>query len=116
MLPPLSLGLAVEPWQFYAAMALGDVRHVDLIADDADADARPEHWLLASDGSWARQDGTTIQEGGQRQLWTELEAAYDRWHDLGKPERQQFGLTVTPERQELWLDHPAQVVIGPSPM
>lgn len=110
--PPLSFGSAPEPWQFYAALALGDVKHVGVMPEEGSG---LQHWLLAPDGSWAVQrvqhgDQLAIREGGPRQLWHELENAYARWHDWGKPKRERFGLTVAPDHQELWLDDPANAV------
>jgi protein-L-isoaspartate(D-aspartate) O-methyltransferase len=37
-------------------------------------------------------------------LWDITEAAYEQWVGLGRPQRSRFGITVTPDRQELWLD------------
>ena len=73
------------------------------------------HWLISSDGSWAFQrvesDGErVIREGGPQRLWTELEGAHARWHDWGRPEWDRFGLTITPDRRELWLDDPVNVI------
>lgn len=113
-LPPLSFGFAPEPWQFYAALALGDVKHVGVMPEEGSG---LQHWLLDPDGSWAVQrvqpgDQPVIREGGPRQLWHELENAYTRWHDWEKPERERFGLTVTPNHQDLWLDDPTNTVPG----
>ncbi|MGH3933027.1 MAG: hypothetical protein ACRDTF_23980, partial [Pseudonocardiaceae bacterium] len=67
-------------------------------------------YLLGRDGSWAYQeldDGRLVAvQGGQRRLWEEAEAAYQEWVELGKPARDRFGLTVTPEAHTLWLDKP----------
>ena len=107
-LPPLSFGFAPEPWQFYAALALGDVKHVGVMPEEGN---ELQHWLLAPDGSWAVQGvQSVVREGGPRRLWHELENAYTRWHDWEKPERERFGLTITPDYQELWLDDPAKTI------
>ncbi|MFD9376164.1 hypothetical protein ACFWBH_11610 [Streptomyces sp. NPDC059999] len=34
--------------------------------------------------------------------------AFLRWHDLGKPGRSRFGLSVDGEGQRVWLDSPAR--------
>ncbi len=69
-------------------------------------------WLVDGAGSWASVDyephasAYTVEQYGPRQLWDELETAYRRWVDHGRPERERLGLTVTPERQYVWLDSP----------
>jgi protein-L-isoaspartate(D-aspartate) O-methyltransferase len=62
-------------------------------------------------GSWARldrtQDGSQIvTEGGSRNLWLEVEHLYQQWHGWHRPSRERFGLSVTTERQWIWLDDP----------
>lgn len=59
-------------------------------------------------------DGSTVQltpcgeltQHGPRPLWDLIENAHDTWTNLGKPSREQFGITVTPDRQWVWLDDP----------
>jgi hypothetical protein len=63
-------------------------------------DAPEQFWLLGRDGSWACQTSDdhghlTVAQGGPVVLWDELEAAYADWVSLGRPPRQDFGLTVT---------------------
>lgn len=64
------------------------------------------------DRSWARidRDGnghSMVTQAGVRKLWDEVESAYTLWERLGKPDRDRFGLTVTPDRRQyLWLDDP----------
>jgi methyltransferase of ATP-grasp peptide maturase system len=66
--------------------------------------------LLHDDGSWARHrtiDGAhLVEQGGPRRLWDDVERAHDEWIALGQPSRDRFGVTVTPEAQEFWLDSP----------
>ena len=112
----LSLG-HTEPWQFFAAVMLGDLTSVDVL-DDYGAGQEPgrvRHLLVSADGSWACQQGgsegpATVWEGGPRRLWAELEAAHDQWRRLGEPQRERFGLTVALDREELWIDHPEHVL------
>lgn len=68
----------------------------------------PQLWLLA-DGSWAMidTDGITEQRG-PRHLADELSAAYALWRELGSPSRDRFGITITGEHQQLWLDSPVR--------
>lgn len=63
--------------------------------------------ISAPDGSYAHvsPDGRLIQ-CGPRRLWDDIEAIHHTWSSLGAPPRERFGLTVTPRRQEIWLDAP----------
>ncbi|MGH3381378.1 MAG: ATP-grasp peptide maturase system methyltransferase [Actinoallomurus sp.] len=86
-------------------------QRVVLLPDD-----EPELTFLAhDDGSWACQwtspDGRSlVQEHGPRELWAELEAAYRQWDAAGRPQREQIGLTVTPEGHQLWVGDPANLI------
>lgn len=64
-----------------------------------------------SDRSWARVDphdgGHTVTQMGPRQMWDEIEMAYELWAKLGRPDRERFGLTVRRDgSQFVWLDSP----------
>ncbi len=70
-------------------------------------------WLLDPDsGSWASVDYErdasvyAVHQHGPRRLWNEVEGAYRWWLTAGRPERERFGLTVTPHGQTVWLDDP----------
>lgn len=66
-------------------------------------------WLFAVDGSWAMVEDATagVEQYGQRNLWDEVEAAYDRWAQAGQPRRERLGLTVTGTGvHRFWLDTP----------
>lgn len=72
-------------------------------------------WLLDAagpGGPWASVDYEPgkntyeVQQAGDRKLWDETEAAYFRWLQAGQPDISRFGLTISPERQQLWLDEP----------
>lgn len=74
-------------------------------------------WLYDTQGSWASVDhvpGTTsspIEQAGPRHLWHEVETAHHWWTTAGRPGRNRFGLTVTPEdRHLLWVDEPGRAV------
>jgi methyltransferase of ATP-grasp peptide maturase system len=89
-------------FEFYAGLVLPEVT--------ATADEDGTVWLLHPDGSWARHSGERNQyqvwQGGPKHLWDVVEAAHEEWQTLGKPARDRFGITVRPNRQELWLDTP----------
>ncbi|WP_331769339.1 methyltransferase domain-containing protein (plasmid) [Embleya sp. NBC_00888] len=51
------------------------------------------------------------REAGPRHLWAEVQAAYHRWDDAGKPNTDRFGLTVTVDEdgrveQRPWYETP----------
>lgn len=86
-------------------------------ADDGSGECT--YWVLDAagpGGSWASVDyapGPTfyqVQQAGPRQLWDEAERAWLRWPELGSPGHDRFGLTVAPGSQQLWLDHPGNVL------
>ncbi|MFJ7249609.1 methyltransferase domain-containing protein [Kitasatospora sp. NPDC098652] len=62
--------------------------------------------------SWAtvdwEPDRTTYEvvQSGPRRLWDQVEAAWRRWAAHGRPGFDRFGLTVSPDGQEVWLDDP----------
>jgi methyltransferase of ATP-grasp peptide maturase system len=86
-----------SPFEFFAGLDLPDVHA---------AGARDGVLMAHPDGSWARHETSTVTQGGPRRLWDEVEAEYTKWLNLGQPRRARFGITVTPDKQELWLDNP----------
>jgi protein-L-isoaspartate(D-aspartate) O-methyltransferase len=85
-----------------AALRLPGIQRLGLVPEDG-----PEQtWLLGPDGSWARQDVTdegTVRQGGPARLWDQIETIHDEWTALGRPARQEFGLTVTADgHHRLW--------------
>ncbi|MFD5465740.1 hypothetical protein ACFWIQ_23325 [Kitasatospora sp. NPDC127059] len=101
--------------QFAQGHRLGDFRY----AWDHDPGVDGEHtrlWVATADGgSWAAVDGDggdrteqyTVWQHGPRRLRDEVEAAHRWWLDNGLPGPDRLGLTVAPEGQWAWLDHPA---------
>lgn len=59
-------------------------------------------FLAATDGSWCEVGAGTVTENGA--LWTWFEAAYEQWRADGEPGWSRFGLTVSPESHEVWMD------------
>ncbi|QWF79943.1 ATP-grasp peptide maturase system methyltransferase [Amycolatopsis sp. CA-230715] len=86
-----------SPFEFFAGLALAGVtpRH------DAGSVT-----FTHPDGSWATRTGNTVDQGGPRRLWDDVERAREEWKALGKPTRRRFGVTVSPRRQSFWLDRP----------
>ncbi len=77
------------------------------------------HLVDPDTGSWAswridpdhRETGYEVRQHGPRELFTEMEAAYAWWRQEGRPEHTRFGLTVSADRQSVWLDHEANPVL-----
>lgn len=98
-----------SPFGFAAGLRIPQCTH----ATDARGDARSVWLYSLSDRSWAAvvfQEGkpvSTVYQSGARRLWDEVEATYLWWVTQGKPSFEQFGLTITPEGQTVWLDDPA---------
>jgi methyltransferase of ATP-grasp peptide maturase system len=89
-------------FEFYAGLLLPGVT----ATSGPQGAVRLEH----PDGSWVRHPGGRgphdVRQGGARNLWDIVEQAYEEWQSLGRPARDRFGLTVRPDRQDLWLDDP----------
>ncbi|GHC89432.1 methyltransferase domain-containing protein [Streptomyces flavofungini] len=75
---------------------------VSLLLSQADT---PEGAWAAVDYS-AGLDAYTVTWWGDHNLWAQVSDAYLQWVSWGQPARTRFGITVTPEDQVLWLDHP----------
>ncbi|GLY50974.1 methyltransferase domain-containing protein [Lentzea sp. NBRC 102530] len=67
-----------------------------------------------ADGSWAAvsqepdaEGEREVRQGGPVRIWDEFEAAQRTWDELGRPDWDRLGLTVTPDgRHRVWLDEP----------
>jgi hypothetical protein len=101
-------------WDDYDARFAIGVRLPDVTVTFVDADDGSDDftfWALAGP-SWARvdvadKDHHRVWQYGPRRLWDEIEAAYQWWHEAGRPKTERFGLTVEPQRQQgVWLDAP----------
>ena len=51
-----------------------------------------------------------VYQGGPRKLWDEIEGAYRWWEAEGKPGIHRFGLTVSQQGEQAWLDTPERPV------
>lgn len=97
----LSLGFAL-----YGGARMPDVKMVH-----AETDEGLRVWLRDQGGAGAIADPDgTVREYGPRSLWEEVGAAHAEYVDLGRPEPEAFGLTVGPERAQVWLEGPGQVI------
>ncbi|MER5960566.1 methyltransferase [Streptomyces sp. NPDC001893] len=55
--------------------------------------------VLTEDG-----DGWSVREGGPVSLWAEVEQSLALWQAAGSPHATEFGVSVEPDRQRVWLD------------
>ncbi|TDD61708.1 protein-L-isoaspartate(D-aspartate) O-methyltransferase [Actinomadura rubrisoli] len=68
----------------------------------------PECWTIAT---FAEHENVfEVQQHGERRLWDEVTAAYFTWVSWGRPDLSRFGLTVTPDGQQVWIDQPENVI------
>ncbi|MEU9884811.1 ATP-grasp peptide maturase system methyltransferase [Sphaerisporangium sp. NPDC051011] len=73
----------------------GDILTLLEVGAGAQADVRPD-----PDGGW------TVHQHGPIKLWDEVEETVLLWLEAGRPHQSGFGLTVTRERQYVWLGGP----------
>lgn len=99
-------GRRLPPDTLAAALHLGECR---AIFEPDPVTGSEVLWLLARD-SWAWVCRGKVRQAGARNLWDEAVSAYQWWIECGRPDRQRFHLTVTKERQWVWLDDPANAV------
>jgi protein-L-isoaspartate O-methyltransferase len=108
-----------EHADFAIGLRLPDVEHVTYFGS---GDSAGEYTGWYSDGeSWASIDykpgvnSFEVNEHGPRDLWAEIEAAYEAWCAQGEPAREQHGVTVTRDGQSAWLEGPnGRVEIRPA--
>ncbi|MGW1196673.1 methyltransferase domain-containing protein [Streptomyces sp. NPDC002536] len=100
---------------FWIDTAVRDAWHHVGEADDGSEEATL--WLFSADhASWATaeyvpgQAAYEVEQYGPRRLWDEVEAAYRKWVDNGRPERDRAGLTVTRDGQHVWLDREDNII------
>ncbi|MGH3885300.1 MAG: ATP-grasp peptide maturase system methyltransferase [Pseudonocardiaceae bacterium] len=99
-----------NPFEFFAALTVpgSGWNHLTFTPSNGDP---TETWLAQEDGSWVCHTTTadashTIRQGGPARLWDQVEAVYQQWHQIGRPTRDRFGLTVDNDRHTMWLDCP----------
>ena len=92
------------------------VRDCTYVADRKQDGKRPVWFYGLTDRSWAvvifrdDRETATVYQAGPRRLWEEVETAYRWWDGQGRPGFRRFGLTVSDDRQDAWLDTPANPV------
>ncbi|MGW0484788.1 methyltransferase domain-containing protein [Nonomuraea sp. NPDC003214] len=107
-------------WDDYGAdVAIAALVPGVVSATTSEGDDTMEVRVWDGDGSWAttgyRQGRRefAVASHGTRRLWDEVTDAYLTWVEWGRPARDRYGVTVTAEGQQIWLDTPDRV-IGPS--
>ncbi|XCM30670.1 methyltransferase domain-containing protein [Streptomyces parvus] len=99
----LDLGFAL-----YAGARLPGVRLIH-----KGADGGVQVWVTREDGAAATAaTGEEVWQYGPGLLWEEIEQAWWEYETAGRPDADQFGLTVTDRGQQVWLRDPSDVV-GP---
>ncbi|WP_274559310.1 methyltransferase domain-containing protein [Streptomyces spiramyceticus] len=76
----------------------------------AEEDGTITVWLMDQAGSGACAEAGEAWQYGERDLWWDIETAYQDYVGLGSPTADAFGLTVSPRGQEVWLTHPGRVI------
>lgn len=96
---------------FVAQLAMPDARFFSMPADDGTVST---YVLDATNDTFAvltpNGGGWTVRQGGPAPLWDDLERGLALWHAAGCPAPSEFGVTVAPDVQRVWLGSPE----GPS--
>ncbi|MFJ3995384.1 hypothetical protein [Streptomyces parvus] len=97
----LDLGFAL-----YAGARLPEVR---LIHQGTGEGAQV--WVTRENGSAATAaTGEEVWQYGPGFLWEEIEQTWWEYETEGRPDTEQFGLTVTDRGQQVWLRDPREIV------
>ncbi len=72
-----------------------DILSLHDVATDSGADIRP-----SAEGGW------TVRQHGPVKLWDLAEKVLQLWERAGRPHQSGFGLTVTADRQYVWMGDP----------
>ncbi|MCC3771187.1 ATP-grasp peptide maturase system methyltransferase [Streptomyces sp. UNOC14_S4] len=93
---------------FLAQLAMPGARFFSMPADDGTSttyvlDATSESFAVLTPKG---DDGWNVRQGGPVALWDELEKSLALWHAADSPAPTDFGITVTPQRQSVWLGSP----------
>jgi L-alanine-DL-glutamate epimerase-like enolase superfamily enzyme len=92
------------------------VQNCTHIADRKQDGKRPVWFYGLTDRSWAvvvfrdDRETATVHQAGPRRLWDEVEAAYRWWDHHDRPGFQRFGLKVSADGEDAWLDTPGNLV------
>jgi protein-L-isoaspartate O-methyltransferase len=107
-----SRATTLDPWAVFGDPAARWAVAVALPSCRYDLDDPPVRraWLCDPvSGSWSavdvRYEGTrfAVRQWGPRRLWDQVEAAYDWWHDAGRPGPSEWEWQIGPDRQSVTL-------------
>ncbi|MFH9239731.1 methyltransferase [Streptomyces anulatus] len=97
----LDLGFAL-----YAGARLPGVRLIHQNTADG-----AQVWVTREDGGAATAaTGEAVWQYGPGFLWEEIKQVWWEYESAGRPDAEQFGLTVTDRGQHVWLREPAEVI------
>ncbi|MFI2118209.1 methyltransferase domain-containing protein [Streptomyces rubiginosohelvolus] len=97
----LDLGFAL-----YAGARLPGVRLIHQNTDEG-----VQVWVTRENGSAATAaTGEEVWQHGPGFLWGEIEQTWWEYETEGRPEAEQFGLTVTDRGQQVWLRDPSEII------
>ncbi|WP_089115905.1 methyltransferase domain-containing protein [Streptomyces sp. SS07] len=97
----LDLGFAL-----YAGARLPGVRLIH-----KDTDGGVQVWVTRDNGSAATAaTGEEVWQYGPGFLWEEIEQTWWEYETEGRPDAEQFGLTVTDRGQQVWLRDPSEII------
>ncbi|MFI1223877.1 MULTISPECIES: methyltransferase domain-containing protein [unclassified Streptomyces] len=101
--PALILGLG---FALYAGARLPGVRLIHQSTAEG-----VQVWVTREDGGAATAaTGEGVWQYGPGFLWEEIEQAWWEYESVGRPDADQFGLTVTDRGQQVWLREPCEVI------
>ncbi|WP_369383217.1 methyltransferase domain-containing protein [Streptomyces sp. cg36] len=86
------------------------VSHPHILITVDQQDGRPRVDLRDGTGRTGHAEATTATDvrfaGNAADLWPDLRAGYQLWREHGRPEQWDFGMTVTPLTQTVWVHSP----------
>ncbi|KUF19602.1 ATP-grasp peptide maturase system methyltransferase [Streptomyces silvensis] len=93
---------------FVAQLAMPNARYFAMPADNSTMntyvlDATNDAFAVLSPSD---NDGWVVRQGGPTRLWDDVEKALALWHAADSPGPTEFGVTVTPGSQHVWLGSP----------
>jgi hypothetical protein len=105
--------LANPAFAFFCQLYLGSGRSSHHVINNA-----TRATVVAYDGSWAETTSSTphgflVKFDGTHNPWQTIETAHHTWTQLGQPQPCALGLTVTPDEQYVWCQHPNSDWIHP---
>ncbi|MGI5352913.1 ATP-grasp peptide maturase system methyltransferase [Streptomyces sp. CA-250714] len=99
--------LAMPDSGFVAQLTMPNARYFSMLADDGTVST---YVLDATNDAFAvltpNGEGWTVRQGGPALLWDDVEQALALWHAADSPAPSEFGVSVAPDAQRVWLGTP----------